>query len=88
MIINSETKFNIGDWVYFKQDLMNANKYDPIKLYSIWKKKLETRDKRHQEMMNSVISDFYEIDKDISDSYKALEKHIDRIRSSYEKYGK
>jgi hypothetical protein len=64
------------------------NKYDPVKLYSIWKKKLETRSQRHEEMMNVIISDIYEVEKDLSDDYKALEGHINRIRKSYEKYGK
>jgi hypothetical protein len=64
------------------------NKYDPKKLYSIWKKKINDRDKRHNEMMNSVIDDFYNLEKDISNDYDALEKHIERVRKSYEKYGK
>ena len=64
------------------------NKYDPIKLYSIWKKKLETRDKRHQEMMNAVISDFYNISDEINNNYNTLKNHIDRVQKSYEKYGK
>lgn len=64
------------------------NKYDPIKLYSIWKAKLKTRDKRNQEMMDADIKAFYDIENEILDDYKALEKHIERIRKSYEKYGK
>jgi hypothetical protein len=64
------------------------NKYDPIKLYSIWKTKLKTRDKRHQEMMNADIKDFYDTENEILNDYKALESHIDRIRKSYGKYGK
>ena len=63
------------------------NKYDPIKLYNIWKKKIKTRDKRHNEMMKAVIKDFYDFETDISNQYDALEKHIERIRKSYEKYG-
>ena len=64
-----------------------VNIYDPKKLYEIWKKKLETREKRHQEMMKAIISDFYEISDEIDKNYNVLRKHIDRIRKSYEKYG-
>lgn len=64
------------------------NKYDPIKLYSIWKKKLETNEKRHEEMMKAVIKDFYVIEEEMSKDYEALKKHADRVRASYEKYGK
>jgi hypothetical protein len=64
------------------------NKYDPKKLYEIWKKKLETRDARHQEMMNAVIADFYDISNEISENYNVLKGHVDRIQKSYEKYGK
>jgi len=64
------------------------NKYDPIKLYSIWKAKLKTREKRHEEMMEADIKDFYDVETEILNQYEALEKHIDRIRKSYEKYGK
>jgi len=64
------------------------NKYDPIKLYSIWKKKIKDRDQRHNEMMKAVIKDFYDFEKELSDDYSALEKHIERVRKSYEKHGK
>jgi len=63
------------------------NVYDPKKLYSIWKKKLETREERHQEMMKAIISDFYDISNEIHENYNVLKKHIERIRKSYEKYG-
>lgn len=64
------------------------NKYDPLKLYSIWKTKLKNRDKRHLEMMNADIKDFFDSETEILNDYDALQKHIDRIRKSYEKYGK
>ena len=32
--------------------------------------------------------DFYDINKDISDSYKELGDHIKRVQASYKKYGK
>ncbi len=63
------------------------NIYDPKKIYSIHQKKLETREKRHQEMMKAVISDFYDISNEINENYNALKKHIQRIQSNYKKYG-
>jgi hypothetical protein len=64
------------------------NTYDPNKLMEIWQTKLETKEDRHKEMVTSILEDFYDINKDISDSYKELGDHIKRVRSSYEKYGK
>ena len=63
------------------------NKYDPKALYHIWKTKLETREKRHAEMITSVLSEFYEVDTELTDKYDALKEHIDRLQKSYEKYG-
>ena len=39
-------------------------------------------------MMLADIKDFYDTETQILNDYDALEKHIDRIRKSYEKYGK
>lgn len=64
------------------------NKYDPIALYSIWQKKLESRNERHEEMMKLILADFYQIEEDMSNDYDALKNHADRVRKSYEKYGK
>lgn len=61
--------------------------YDPKKLMQIWYKKLETKSQRNQEMMKSMISDFYDINKDISEKYKVMKGHIDRIQKSLKKYG-
>lgn len=63
------------------------NKYDPHKLYSIWYKKLETKEQRHQEMLKSVANGFLEIDKEISNDVSVLRGHIQRLRRSIEKYG-
>ncbi len=65
-----------------------VNKYDPIKLYSIMKKKLETAEKRDQEMMQLVLSDLYDISNDIKENYEVLKKHVERVKNSYTKYGK
>jgi len=61
-------------------------KYDPQKLIQIWTKKLETRDQRHNEMMNSLISDFYEMDGKIKEKYVALKGHIQRIQNSLRRF--
>lgn len=56
------------------------NKYDPGKLMDIWSKKLETRQKRHEEISKALLSDFYDTGKEITEKYSALENHIKRIR--------
>ena len=64
------------------------NKYDPKKLYEIWKAKLKNKKDRDQEMSQSLISDFYKISDDIMENYDLLKNHISRIQKSVEKYGK
>ena len=61
--------------------------YDPKKLMSIWHKKLETKSARNQEMMQSMIDEFYDINNDISEKYKVMKDHIKRIQKSLKKYG-
>lgn len=63
------------------------NKYDPNKLMQIWNAKIGDKDKRHKEMMASMLSDFYDINGDIKSQYKLLKEHIQRIQKSLEKYG-
>ena len=50
------------------------NKYDPNKLYSIWVKKLETREQRHKEMLHSLANDFMKLDSDISDDVSGIKR--------------
>jgi hypothetical protein len=64
------------------------NTYDPKKLMEIWETKLETKEQRHKEIITSVLKDFYDIKNEIGEKYDALREHIDRLRTSYEKYGK
>lgn len=64
------------------------NKYDPVKLMEIWRAKIDKREKRHQEIISSVLSDYYDINKEISEKYDALGGHIDRIQKSLAKFGK
>jgi hypothetical protein len=59
------------------------NKYDPGKLLEIWNAKIENREKRHQEMMTALISDFYDMSSEILEKYDSLKNHIKRIRAHY-----
>ena len=61
--------------------------YDPKKLMDIWNKKIETKSQRNQEMMSAMIKEFYDINGDISDKYKVMRGHIERIQKSLKKYG-
>lgn len=61
-------------------------KYNPDKLIQIWSKKIETREKRHNEMMTALVSDFYNLDKEIDSKYSALKKHILRIQNSLKNF--
>jgi hypothetical protein len=61
--------------------------YDPKKLMEIWNKKIETKGERNQEMMKSMIDEFYDINNDISEKYKVMKDHIKRIQKSLKKYG-
>lgn len=64
------------------------NKYDPKKLYDIWKVKINTKYQRDQEMRKSLISDFFDISKEFTDKYEVLENHIKRLQNSLSKYGR
>lgn len=63
------------------------NIYDPEKLLSIWSTKIKNRDKRHQEMTVSILSEFYDVNSEILEKYNVLESHIKRLRRNIEKYG-
>ena len=63
------------------------NKYDPGKLFDIWQVKLKDKDKRHQEIMNSSMAEFYDVRGEISEKYVLLKKHIQRIQTNQKKYG-
>lgn len=63
------------------------NKYDPKKLYSIWKAKIVDRNIRDQEMSSALIDEFFEISDDINKNYNVLKGHIQRLKRSISKYG-
>jgi hypothetical protein len=64
------------------------NRYDPKKLYSIWKAKIKDRDKRDAEMSSALIKDFFEASDEITKNYDVLRGHIQRLQTSLEKYGR
>ncbi len=63
------------------------NKYDPNKLLQIWTAKLETREKRHQEIVVSTLDEFYKVESEINEKFDVLRGHIDRLQKSFLKYG-
>jgi hypothetical protein len=70
--------------------LMSAhpkNKYDPAKLFDIWKAKIGDKSARNQEIMKSMIDDFYDTTGQINEKYVLLKNHIKRIQNSAKKYG-
>lgn len=58
------------------------NKYDPNNLMDIWRAKLPTRKKRHQEMLSSTLRDFLDVNSIISGKYDVLSGHIERLQKS------
>ncbi len=64
-----------------------AAKYDPNKLMDIWSKKIKDRDLRHSEMLKSMLDEFYDVEKDLTQKYDLLKGHIDRLQKSAKKYG-
>jgi|LauGreDrversion4_2_1035121.scaffolds.fasta_scaffold56093_3 hypothetical protein len=63
------------------------NKYDPAKLFDIWKVKIKDKDKRNQEIMKSTIDEFYDTRGEINEKYVLLKGHIQRIQNNMKKYG-
>jgi hypothetical protein len=64
------------------------NTYDPKKLLTIWESKISSKEQRHQELMLSNISEWYDINKELTDKYDTLYNHVKRIRNSQIKYGR
>ena len=63
------------------------NKYDPGKLFDIWKAKIADKDKRNQEIMKATMDDFYDARGEINEKYVLLKGHIQRIQNNMKKYG-
>ncbi len=64
-----------------------VNKYDPKKLYGIWKAKIENRDKRDVDMSKYLVNDFLKMKEEFENEMTSLKGHIERLRRSVEKYG-
>lgn len=65
-----------------------TNKYDPDKLYSIWVKKLEKRELRHQEIIQQLSSDLFKTTEEIEMKYDSLSNHMKRFKRNHDKFGK
>lgn len=63
------------------------NKYDPKKLWEIWKAKLGKRKERDQELSKVVLDEFYDLSKDITDNFDQLKGRIQRIQRNLQKFG-
>lgn len=63
------------------------NKYDPKKLWEIWKAKLGARQERDKEISNVILDDFYDLSKDITDNFDQLKGRIQRIQRNLQKFG-
>jgi hypothetical protein len=91
-------EYNVGQLVLCHRINMNKvptylysghpiNKYDPNKLYDIWKAKIKNKQERDKEMSLALINDFFNISDDIKENYDVLKKHIQRLQNSLTKYG-
>lgn len=60
--------------------------YDPKKLREISSAKLANSEKRHNEMLNSLVNEFYEVKKEIPEKYQVLKSHVQRLRNNAIKY--
>lgn len=64
------------------------NKYDPLKLYDIWAKKLADKEERHQQMTKTLLTDFYEAKSDLDSEFGIMKEHFKRFKRNQDKYGK
>jgi hypothetical protein len=62
----------------------SLNKYDPKKLYSIWKAKLGGRKQRHEEILKLSALDLMGISDNINENFDILKKHINRVKKNFE----
>lgn len=64
------------------------NKYDPAKLFDIWKVKIPEKEARHKEMLKATLDDFYTVTGEINEKYSLLKNHITRIQAHNNKYNR
>jgi len=81
-------RINMDSVSRFLYSTHTINKYDEKKLRSIRETKMQTSDKRHREMSQATIKDFYNISEEIDENFEVLKKHIQRIQTSLNKYGR
>lgn len=72
----------------FIYSIYPKNKYDPFKLYDIWSKKIKTKEARHQELIKTILSDFYNTKQDIIDESNVLKGKFQRLKRNQDKFGK
>jgi hypothetical protein len=75
---------SLPTWLYSQHPV---NKYDPIKLYDIWEKKLKNRPERHKEMITKIVTDFYDIKDELIEESSALKGHFKRLKANEKKFG-
>lgn len=63
------------------------NKYDPKKLYEIWKAKIFNQKNRHEAMSKSSADDFLKMTEEFNTELKSMKDHIVRLKRTIEKYG-
>lgn len=54
--------------------------YDENKLVSIWSAKIKNQEKRHKEITQALMSDFFDISGEIDEKYQMLKNHISRLQ--------
>lgn len=74
----------ITEFIY---SIYPKNKYDPYKLYDIWSKKIKTKEARHQELIKTIVSDFYNTKADIIDESNELKGKFQRLKRNQDKFG-
>ena len=81
-------KISLTDVPKFLYSGHPINKYDPDKLYQIFKAKIKDKAARDQEMSQVLVKDFLVASDEINENYKLLKNHINRVSKSIEKYGR
>lgn len=80
LYINTIHQINLSILPKFLYSSYPINKYEPKKLYNIWKTKQKTKAKRESEMIRLTMDSFLKTSEEISDSYDVLKEHIARFK--------
>lgn len=84
--IKAVLKIDISILPEFLYSSYPAVKYDPNKLYDIWSKKLKDREQRHQELIKTIVSNFYETKESLISEMTVLKNHFTRLKRNQEKF--